>query len=54
MATEGSSNSVAIVAIVILVLVALAGGYYMFGAGDGRRGDGNDIRVDMPDGKKNR
>ncbi len=53
MAADSSTNSVAIVAIVILVLVALGGGYFMFGRGEAP-GSGNDIHIDMPDGKKAR
>lgn len=48
---DSPSNSVAVVAIVILVLAALAGGYMMMNRGG--HGDGNDIRIDMPD-KKNK
>lgn len=54
MATDSSTNSVAIVAIVILVLAALAGGYAMFGRGEAPAGRDNDIHIDLPDGKKAR
>jgi hypothetical protein len=54
MATDNPSSAVATVAIVILVLAALIGGYMFFGPDGSNRGDGNDIRIDMPDGKKNR
>jgi hypothetical protein len=48
---DDSSKSVAMVAIVILVLVTMVGGYMVFGV-PGR--DKNDIHIDLPgDGRKN-
>lgn len=47
MADTSTSNSVAAVAIVILVIAALAGGYlFMRDAGDS-----NDIHIEVPGGK---
>ena len=41
--------SVAVVAIVILVLAALGGGYMFW---PGAKQDSNDIHIDLPGGKK--
>lgn len=42
------------IAIVVIVVVGLAlGGGYFYGR-DGNRGDGNDIRIDRPDGPRKR
>ena len=41
-------SSVATVGIVVIVLVALFGGYLMYRDS----GDSNDIRIDLPGGKK--
>jgi hypothetical protein len=51
MASDSPSSSVAAVAIVILLLAALIGGYMVFGDRVGHRD--NDIRIDLPD-KKNK
>ena len=45
---ETPSSSVAAVAIVILVIATLIGGYVMFFRDSGDR---NDIHIDLPDGK---
>ena len=47
---NGPTSAVAIVAIVILVLAALGGGYMFMGRGPAA--DKNDIHIDLPGGKK--
>ena len=50
MADNNPASSVAAVAIVIMVLLTLVGGYMIFG---GDAGDRNDIHIDIPgDGRR--
>ena len=48
MAANVSGSSFGIMGIMILVVVVALGGYF-YGR-DTNRGDGNDIRIDLPDG----
>lgn len=53
MSTNTSWNGAAVAAVVIVVVAAALGGGFLYGR-DTNRGDGNDIRVDMPDRPRKR
>jgi len=47
---DGNSSAVASVAIVVLVIVALIAGYFLFFAGNNTGPTQPDIQIELPDG----